>query len=65
MSKILKTLIPAALLAMPLLHGYVLGKKGAKTFVPDELNKVSNDFIEYCLDHPSHSAMESFEKLAR
>ena len=52
-------------IAMAVLHGYMLGKKGAKSFVPDELSKVSNDFIEYCLDHPSNKALETFAKFAK
>jgi hypothetical protein len=51
--------------AMAVLHGYMLGKKGAKTFVPDELNNVSNEFIEYCLDHPLDTALDSFVKIAQ
>jgi hypothetical protein len=104
MSKIVKTLIPAALVATSLLyapagaaeseeemvelksykckdvmrmsgeertvaiavlHGYMLGKKDAKGFVPGTLNKVSNEFIEYCLDHPLDEALASFEKFAK
>jgi len=50
---------------MGVLHGYRLGKKGATTFVSDDLAKVSNEFVEYCLDNPHEKAMASFEKLAK
>jgi hypothetical protein len=39
--------------------------KGEKSFVSADLSKVSNDFIEYCLDNPHEKAMASFEKLAK
>jgi len=47
------------------LHGYMLGKKNATRFVADDLAKVSDQFIEYCLDNPNEKAMASFEKLAK
>lgn len=102
MSRLMRSLIPAALIALPLLHapagaaeseviditsylckdvmrmhyddraitlgvlhGYMLGKKNATRFVADDLSKVSDQFIEYCLDHPNEKAMASFEKLAK
>lgn len=51
--------------AIAAFHGYMLGKKGVVTFVVDDLNKVSNAFIEYCLDNPHDKALEAFEKLAK
>ena len=104
MSKLIRTLIPAALVAAPLLyapatmaqgekktvdmnaytckdivrfsgeertvalavlHGFTLGKKGATTFNPDKLGEASNDFIEHCLDNPSDKALETFAKFAK
>ena len=102
MSKLIRSLIPAAFFALPLLHapagaaegevvdmsaylckdvmrmsdeerdvtlgvlhGYMLGKKGATSFVSDDLAKVSDEFVEYCLDNPHEKAMTSFEKLAK
>jgi hypothetical protein len=47
------------------LHGYVLGTKGTKRFVTEELTQLSTDFMEYCLDHPHEKALASFEKLAK
>lgn len=102
MSKLIRSLIPVAFFALPLLHapagaaegevvdmsaylckdvmrmsdeerdvtlgvlhGYMLGKKGATSFVSDDLAKVSDEFVEYCLDNPHEKAMASFEKLAK
>lgn len=102
MSRLIRSLIPAAVIALPMLyapagaaegevvdmtrylckdvmrmheddravtigvlHGYMLGKKNATSFVVDDLSRVSNEFIEYCLDNPNEKAMASFEKLAK
>lgn len=51
--------------ALGVMHGYALGKKGATSFKSDAANALSNDFIEYCLDNPSARALESFEKLMK
>lgn len=52
-------------IAIAVLHGYVLGKKGATTYVPNALGGVTDQFLDYCLDHPSEKALPSFEKLAK
>jgi len=104
MLKLARTLIPVALMALPLLHapagatededrvvelntylckdimrmsgeersvalaayhGYVLGKKGATSISIGALNKISNNFIEQCLDNPHEKALATFEKLAQ
>lgn len=52
-------------IAIALLHGFVLGKKGTTTYVSDSLGKVSDDFTEYCLDNPASKAIESFTKIAK
>jgi hypothetical protein len=52
-------------ITLGVLHGYILGKKNATSFVADDLAKVSNRFIENCLDNPNEKAMASFEKLAK
>jgi hypothetical protein len=51
--------------SLAVLHGYRLGKKGATSFVSGELSKVSDEFVEYCLDNPQEQALASFEKLAK
>lgn len=52
-------------IALSLLHGYYLGKKGAKEYQPSKLAQVSDDFVEYCLDHPQEQALSSFGRLAK
>ena len=52
-------------ISMAVLHGHRLGKQGKTSFNSDELAKISNDFIEHCLDNPHDKAMASFEKLAK
>lgn len=51
--------------ALGVMHGHALGRKGATSFGPDGANKLSNDFVEYCLGNPRARALESFEKLAQ
>lgn len=52
-------------ISMGVLHGYRLGKKGQTKFDSAPLAKLSNDFVEYCLDNPHEKALASFEKLAK
>ena len=49
--------------AVAVLHGYRLGKRGETSFVSNALAKMSNDFVEHCLDNPHDKAMASFEKI--
>jgi len=51
--------------ALAAYHGYVLGKKGVTSISVGALNKLSNNFIEYCLDNPHEKALATFEKLAQ
>ena len=53
------------LVALGVLHGYFLGKKGATGYVPAALSKASDDFTEYCLDHPAEKAIDAFAKFAK
>ena len=50
--------------ALGVLHGYALGKKGATSFLSEKLHKLTSDFTEYCLDNPQEQALAAFEKLA-
>jgi hypothetical protein len=50
-------------IAVAILHGYFLGKKGATSYDPDVLAKVTDDFTEYCLDNPNVKALEAFAKV--
>jgi hypothetical protein len=49
--------------SLGLLHGYYLGKSESTTYDPRKIGKITDDFIEYCLDHPSERAMDSFAKI--
>ncbi len=52
-------------IALSLLHGYYLGKKGATEYQPGKLSQMSDDFVEYCLEHPNDQALGSFAKFAK
>lgn len=52
-------------IALGVLHGYYLGKAGATQYVSSKLGKQSDDFIEYCLDHPNDQALSTFAKFAK
>jgi hypothetical protein len=49
--------------SLGLLHGYFLGKAGSTTYDPRRIGKITDDFLEYCLDHPADKAMDSFAKI--
>jgi hypothetical protein len=51
-------------IALAFAHGYVLGKKGTTQYDVDALAQVTDQFIDYCLDHPAENALQSFEKIA-
>jgi hypothetical protein len=51
--------------SLGVLHGYVMGKKGATSADHDRAEKLSTDFIEHCLDNPRDNALAAFEKLAK
>lgn len=53
------------MIALSLLHGYYLGKKGATEYQPAKLSQMSDDFVEYCLEHPGDQALGSFAKFAK
>lgn len=52
-------------IAVALVHGYRLGKKNTTQFNTEALAKITDSFIEYCLDHPGEKAMVAFEKLTK
>ena len=51
--------------SIALAHGYVLGKKGTTKYVIENLAEITDEFVEYCLDHPTDNALQSFERIAR
>ena len=42
-------------------HGYMLGKNDTTKYEIDKLAKITDAFIDYCLDHPTEKALASFE----
>jgi len=52
-------------IAIALAHGYRLGKKNTTQYVPEELGKATDSFMDYCLDHPADNALEAFEKFTK
>ena len=53
------------IISLSLLNGYFLGKKATTRFVPGSMGKASDDFTEYCLDHPEAKALDAFAKFAK
>lgn len=52
-------------IALALVHGYRLGKKNTTRYVPEELAIATDNFMDYCLDHPKDNALAAFEKIAK
>jgi hypothetical protein len=52
-------------LALAFAHGYMLGKKGTTQYDVDVLARITDQFIDHCLDHPAENALKSFEKFAK
>lgn len=52
-------------IALAFAHGYMLGKKGTTRYEVEALAQITDQFIDYCLDHPAANALQSFETLAK
>ena len=52
-------------IALALVHGYVLGRKGTTKYDVEVLAEITDRFIDYCLDNPKDNALAAFEKIAR
>lgn len=52
-------------ISLALLHGYFLGKNGATTIDAEAMRKATDEFIEYCLDHPTAKAIEAMAKFVK
>ena len=50
-------------LSIAFAHGYMLGKNKTTQYEIDRLAKITDAFIDYCLDHPTEKALASFEKV--
>jgi len=44
-------------------HGYMLGKNNTTQYEFDKLARITDAFLNYCLDHPAENALASFEKV--
>jgi hypothetical protein len=44
-------------------HGYMLGKNKTTQYEIDKLAKITDAFLDYCLDNPGENALASFEKV--
>ena len=53
------------IIATSVLHGYTLGKKGTTKYVSAELSKITDSFVEHCLNNPNDKALQAFTKLAK
>lgn len=53
------------IIALSLLNGYFLGKKGGTRYAPGSMGKASDDFTEYCLDNPQAKALDAFARFAK
>jgi hypothetical protein len=52
-------------IAIAFAHGYMLGKKNTTKYVPEELGNATDNFMDYCLDHPNDNALVTFEKFSK
>ena len=52
-------------IATSVLHGYTLGKKGTTKYVVADLSKITDSFVEHCLNNPNDKALQAFAKLAK
>lgn len=52
-------------IALAIVHGYMLGKKGTTKFKIDALAQITDKFIDHCLDNPKDNALAAFEKIAK
>ncbi len=48
--------------AIGFLHGFLLARSGATKFNVEALEKQTDAFIEYCLDHPGDKALDAMAK---
>jgi hypothetical protein len=49
-------------IAVALLHGYFMGKKGTKVFDSQKLGESTDKFTEFCLDNPKEIAADVMAK---
>lgn len=52
-------------IALGVLHGYFLGKKGTTRYDHTKLSDASDKFTEYCLDNPNTKAIKAMATLLK
>ena len=52
-------------IAIGFLHGYLLGKKGTSQYSSEKLAAATDQFIDYCLDHPKAKALDTMAKFVK
>ena len=52
-------------IAIGVLHGFLLGKKGTAKYSSEQLVKATDQFIEHCLDNHKAKAVESLSKFVK
>ena len=52
-------------IAIALAHGYMLVKKNTTKYIPEVLAVATDNFMDYCLDHPADNALVVFEKFTK
>ena len=52
-------------IASSVLHGYTLGKKGTTQYVVADLIRITDAFVEHCLNNPNDKALQAFTRLAK
>jgi hypothetical protein len=50
-------------ISIAFVHGYMLGKNKTTQYEIDKLAKITDAFLDYCLDNPGENALASFEKV--
>lgn len=48
--------------SLGVLHGYMMGINGTTKFNHEKLLKVTDNFVENCLDNPNSKALDVFKK---
>jgi hypothetical protein len=43
----------------------MLGKKNTTKYIPEVLAVATDNFMDYCLDHPADNALVVFEKFTK
>lgn len=51
--------------AIAFFHGYFLGKQGKTTFNTETLMDRTDQFTEYCLDHPTANALDGMARVSK